>query len=203
MIKTYFFPVFILFLVPSCNNSCSEKYFSEQTSPIIVDIQPFNDVSDEYVNFIHSKLTKMYRFVELKRAIELPTSAYYSKHNRYRADSLLNFLKTITPKGHITLGLTTKDISHTKGVIKDYGIMGLGFKPGPSCIISAFRLSKTNIKDQYFKLAVHELGHTQGLAHCSDTTCYMRDCGGENHWDEEKDFCDNCKSFLAKKGWTF
>jgi len=48
---------------------------------------------------------------------------------------------------------------------------------------------------------LHEPGHTAGFPHCAVKACLMRDAEGRNPLDEEKDFCDNCKSFLKAKGW--
>lgn len=31
----------------------------------------------------------------------------------------------------------------------------------------------------------------------------MRDAEGSNHINEEKDFCQKCRSVLVKKGWQF
>ena len=85
------------------------------------------------------------------------------------------------------LGLTTKDISVTKkdkwGKIKtpnykyaDWGIMGLAYCPGNSCIVSTFRIQHPNSKTHFTrfkKVAVHEFGHNLGLPHCPDKTCVM------------------------------
>jgi archaemetzincin len=79
--------------------------------------------------------------------------------------------------------------------------MGLGFEPGNACVISTFRLSKTNFAAQFYKVALHELGHTQGLPHCPNKTCLMRDAEGSNHLDEETGFCPSCKAYLKSKGW--
>ena len=97
--------------------------------------------------------------------------------------------------------MTSKDISTTKDKIKDWGIMGLGFCPGNSCIASTFRLNKSEIYTQFFKVAIHELGHTQGLQHCIVKTCFMRDAEGKNHTNEEKEFCSDCKEILINAGW--
>jgi len=78
--------------------------------------------------------------------------------------------------------------------------MGLSFQPGNACIASTFRLDKQNLLDQLFKVAIHELGHTQGLDHCNVKTCYMRDAEGKNTTDQEIGFCDKCKSVLIAKG---
>ncbi len=79
--------------------------------------------------------------------------------------------------------------------------MGFGYNPGNACVVSSFRLSKANQQEQFYKVAIHELGHTQGLPHCEEKTCFMRDAEGGNPLNEEKDFCPACKSFLKGKGW--
>jgi archaemetzincin len=79
--------------------------------------------------------------------------------------------------------------------------MGLGYRPGKSCVVSDFRLSCKNKNEQCYKLVLHELGHTAGLPHCKVKTCLMRDAKGGNPFDQEKSFCGECKSFLKSKGW--
>lgn len=188
----------------SCNDHNEINSTSTEISePIIIDLQPFDGIPKENVAFVYNELQKIYPNIKINKSIALPETAYYRQRNRYRADSLIKFLRTITPKGHVTIGLTNKDISHTKGKIQDYGIMGLGYRPGSSCVVSTFRLSKNNLLMQYFKVSIHELGHTQGLPHCPVKTCFMRDAEGKNHTDEETDFCPNCKRHLISKGWTF
>ena len=102
---------------------------------LTIDILPFNDISKETVNRVFIELKKIYPNIELKQPMALPKSAYYLPRNRYRADSLIRFIKNITPKDHVTIALTSKDISATKGKISDYGIMGLGYRPGNACVV--------------------------------------------------------------------
>jgi archaemetzincin len=80
--------------------------------------------------------------------------------------------------------------------------MGLGMTPGNSAVISTYRLSKTNTDEQLYKLALHEFGHTQGLQHCPDPNCLMRDAEGGNPLNDEKSFCQSCTQKLDKRGWT-
>jgi archaemetzincin len=147
-------------------------------------------------------LKKNYSFITIKKPIPLPKTAYYHARNRYRADSLIYFLRDYTVAGHKTIGLTNKDISTTKDGIADWGVMGLGFCPGNACIASTFRLSKTETNTQLFKVAIHELGHTFGLPHCVVKSCFMRDAKGGNPTNDEIEFCSKCKSILVKKGWN-
>lgn len=184
--------------------SCEEKNGNLiSNEPIFIDIQPFGDFSNNHIEYVYKELLKIYPNIKINKSIELPKNAYYKERNRYRADTLIRYLSVITPKRHVTIGFTNKDISQTKGTINDYGIMGLGYKPGKSCVVSTFRLSKERQLIQLFKLSIHELGHTQGLPHCPVKTCFMRDARGKNHTDEEKDFCQKCKTVLISKGWIF
>lgn len=195
-----FYSVFFTFLLIGCNSEPIKV--APRHPPHTIDIQPFSDATNEQVKFVYTELHKIYPNIELKKAIDLPSSAYYKARNRYRADSLVGFLNKRATKGHVIMALTNKDISWTKGTIKDYGIMGLGLCPGNSCVASTFRLSKTNTLDQLFKIAIHELGHTQGLPHCPVKTCFMRDAEGKNHTNELNAFCENCRNHLVSKGWA-
>ena len=123
------------------------------------------------------------------KPIKIPEEAYYPPRNRYRADTIIRKLSDKTEKGFVTLGLTNKEISVTKGEIKDFGVMGLGYRPGKACVASSFRVNKRRRLQQHFKVAIHEIGHTQGLPHCPNKTCFMRDAEGGNPTDELIDFC--------------
>lgn len=164
-------------------------------------VQPFADIPADQVTLVYEKLKAINSKIILGRSIALPVSTYYQPRSRYRADSLINYLDRLGSADTVIIGVTEKDISTTKGKIADWGIMGLGFQPGNACVVSTFRLSKSNLPEQLFKISLHELGHTQGLPHCKNKTCYMRDAEGGNHLDEETGFCPSCRSFLESKGW--
>lgn len=152
---------------------------------------------------VYSQIKKVNNSAILNSAIPFPRNTFYQDRNRYRADSLIKYLSRFFGSDTVVIGLTSKDISTTKGNIKDWGVMGLGYCPGNSCIASTFRLSKSNINEQFYKVAIHELGHTQGLPHCPNKTCYMRDAEGGNPLNKENEFCAKCKDFLIKKGFAF
>ena len=187
--------IFTIFL--STSFSCQQI---TQANSVIV-IQPFNDFTPELTNSVFVKLKEINPNTILKTPLQLPTKAYYPPRNRYRADSLIKYLSNFGSADTVVIGMTNKDISSTKGSVSDFGIMGLGYCPGNSCVVSTFRLVKANLSEQFYKLAIHELGHTQGLPHCSNKICFMRDANGKNVLNEEKDFCTSCKSFLKNKGW--
>jgi len=168
---------------------------------ITIMIQPFDDLSKAEAEYVYREVKKVYQYTTLLKSIKLPPQAYYKPRNRYRADSIIAWLSRRTEENYVTIGLTSKDISTDKGKIKDWGVMGLGYQPGNACAASTFRLNKKNILDQLFKVSIHELGHTQGLPHCADKTCYMANAEGGNPTDGETGFCRKCKRLLRGKGW--
>jgi archaemetzincin len=130
------------------------------------------------------------------------------KSPRYRADKMINLQKKNKADSlDFVLGLTSKDISVTKkdksGKIKtptykyaDWGIMGLAYCPGNSCIVSTFRIQHSNPKihfTRFKKVAVHEFGHNLGLPHCPNKTCVMTDAV------ESVKTIDNAKLALCEK----
>jgi len=185
--------------------SCSDKKANliENNRETVLLIQPFKDMNSETTKFVTAQITKIYPHVIVLEPIDLPKEAYYKERNRYRADSIIKSLSQNTEKGFVKIGLTTKDISTTKGSVKDFGVMGLGYQPGKSCVASNFRLNKDNKNEQFFKVTIHEIGHTQGLKHCPEKSCFMRDAEGKNPTDEETDFCGKCRDFLKTKNWKF
>jgi len=199
----------IAILFTACNqnhiNDSSKK--SDQNSSaskkklVVIAIQPFEDIPKENVDYVARYLKKMYANVIINKPIEFPKNSLNQAKTRHRADSLIRFLSAQTKPGYLTIGLTKGDISTTKNT-PDWGIMGLGFCPGNSCIASSFRLKGKNKMEKLFKVAIHELGHTQGLKHCPVNDCLMRDAEGKDHLDEEREFCKKCKEVLINAGWA-
>ncbi|HVX51091.1 MAG TPA: zinc-dependent metalloprotease family protein [Chitinophagaceae bacterium] len=141
--------------------------------------------------------------ITIAKPLELPDFAYYKPRNRYKADSLLTFLKTKHIGGiAFVAGITSKDISTKKGTINDYGIMGLGFEPGNECIVSLWRLNKDNpsqylLQQRLLKTVVHELCHNFGLPHCANRHCVMADAEGRLNQDNETGLCAACRKKLG------
>jgi archaemetzincin len=188
------------FLFPIIIFSCQQNTKPTNIPKAII-IQPFNDFPASQIDITYKQLKIINPNIVLRTAIALPTAAFYTTRNRYRADSLIRFLSASANSDTVVIGMTSKDISTTKGKVADWGVMGLGYCPGKACVVSSFRLAKKNRAEQFYKVAIHELGHTQGLPHCTNKTCFMRDAEGGNPLDEEVDFCKPCKMFLKNRGW--
>ena len=182
--------------------SCKQPEIVIQKEKVIR-IQPFIDIPENEISYIDSALRELYSNVILSRKIAFPEHAINKLEYRYRADSLIRYLNTLAGEDEVIIGLTNRDISTTKGNVEDWGVMGLGYCPGRSCIASSFRLRNHHRMEGFSKVTIHELGHTEGLPHCKILTCFMRDAEGENTTDEETDFCSKCKKFLIEKKWKF
>jgi len=211
-VARFIFSVTVILFVISCTKLEPKKVIASQHQKsaslpktvrklLVIDIIPFKDMPVGLTKYIFSEFIKIYPNTRLLPPIPIPLSAYYPARARYRADTLIRQLSAKTISGHVSLALTTKDISYTKDKFADYGIMGLSYCPGKACVASSYRLDTKNLKDQFFKIAIHELGHTQGLPHCPVKECFMRDAEGKNHTDKEKFFCPQCKKVLIKSGW--
>ena len=194
--------IFLLFFLISGTSYKHDKKSYSKAIAITIAIQPFNDIPKSDINYVAENLKKMYSKVIIKDPIGFPKFTLNKFKTRYRADSLIKYLSNQTKDGYLTIGLTTKDISTTKGDFPDWGIMGLGYCPGKSCIASSFRIKGKNKLEKLFKVSIHELGHTQGLPHCPIKTCLMKDADGKDNLNEEKEFCPKCKNQLIKKGWV-
>ncbi len=181
-------PAFLVFIF-CCFVSCSDKRREKAIA-----IQPLEYENKNVLNAIAHSLTKdlgIGKEVIILSSRKIPQDAFVStKSARFRADSIIRFLKKIKPDSiDYILGFTSKDISTTKkdrfGNIKnpkqryqDWGIFGLGFRPGPSCVVSNFRLKNNNATqslERYKKVCLHEIGHNLGLKHCPNKKCVMTD----------------------------
>ena len=179
-------------------------------------LQPLGRVDPMHVDSVAAALSREHdAVVHIARRIELPVSAYTTiRSPRYRADTLIAWLRTIKPDSvDLIIGLTADDISVTKvdsiGAIKepawtyrDFGIFGLGYIRGPSCVVSTYRLGDGKSErffDRLKKVAVHEVGHNRALPHCTDTTCVMRDAVERVASIDaaSRTFCTACRLRLA------
>lgn len=197
----------LLFLAPvfffSCNNSKQRN--SAKNNPVFIKqavtikVVPLGKATTQFVTETYAAMKQVLPQVVLLSKEEMPASAWYGPRKRYRADSLIHWLSSRANEKETYVGISMNDISTTKGDVFDYGVMGLGFCPGNACVASNYRLKN---KKDFIKVVIHELGHTTGLPHCPNKTCYMRDAEGGDHTDKEKGFCDDCRKHLVDKGWN-
>lgn len=199
--------VIIILLCISCKPKVTEE--------TVVGIQSYKGFPKAKTDTIAKTIATFYnvktKVLTLKK---LPKTAYTNyKAPRYRADSLIKIQnRNILNEVDFIIGLTEKDICITKyendGLVKkpvnkytDFGIMGLAYCPGKSCVVSSFRLQHKNEKIHFSRLkkvAVHEFGHNLGLPHCANKKCVMTDAVEHISTidNTDLDLCLECKSRL-------
>ena len=168
---------------------------------IKIALQPLGKVPAAVVEGVRSHLESIYAVhVEVQPAADLPGSAYYRPRQRYRAEKLLDWLDANAAAGFTkVIGVTTADISTTKGEVFDWGIFGLGQLGRRPCVISAFRLGRDVPRGKMLlrmeRVAAHEIGHTFGLDHCATTGCLMNDAEGKVSTVDNGtgQLCENCR----------
>jgi archaemetzincin len=171
------------------------------TKPKTVYIQPLGDVNQEYINYIKKSIESFYGYdCVVKSKLNLTNDILAGSKTRYEAGKIL---KKYNSKDNILL-ITEKDIAHKKSSeFPEWGVFGLGFRPGTTCVISTFRLKKKVSKVKYLdrlkKVALHEIGHNLGLEHCTNNKeCMMTSASGTvKQVDREKIwFCSKCCSLI-------
>lgn len=172
-----------------------------------VAIQPLGEVDPLILIETKAGIERLYNLkAEVLPKVPLPSSAYYPARQRYRADRLLDYLDSLREPHYIKIvGLTTADISTTKGEFYDWGVFGLGTLGGTACVVSTFRLGRGKVSgtkrlERLVKVVNHELGHTLGLDHCPNRGCLMEDAQGTiKTVDRESGrLCDSCRIKISK-----
>jgi archaemetzincin len=195
--------ILALAAVPACSN----KEVSDPT----VGLQPFDTVPSVWLDSITAALEREHGSRVYILPIRMPPSSAitHTKTTRYRADSLLSHLLRIKPDSiELILGVTRHDMSTTKyGVdgkvlepasrYTDWGVFGLGHRPGHASVLSSFRLGEGHqlLIQRMQKVAVHEIGHNRGLPHCENNSCVMRSAAERLSTidAEQASMCDRCR----------
>jgi archaemetzincin len=204
----------VLFALPACNETGKPS----MASKTIIAIQPLGNFDKATLQYLSEEIKNFYNY----RVIILPEknipSAFFNntKSPRYSADSLLIYLKQEARDSiNYVLGITHEDIFTTKkdekGNIKQpaekyavWGIMGLGYQPGKSCIVSDFRLYTNDVlleQQRLRNVTLHELGHNFGLPHCSNKFCIMTDANESIKTidNESNTLCESCRKKISDK----
>lgn len=146
-----------------------------------------------------------YPMCRLAGNIALPEEARTTKRHdrvRYRADLLNKMLSRYRSDSTLVVGLTQADIGLDNFRNRAHsGIMGMANGIGTG--VAVFSSYRPHGYGQLFSVMVHEIGHAQGLRHCSDERCIMQDAKGGNPFSRTNVFCDKCKKFMTDRHWRF
>lgn len=181
----------IAFFLAACGTNDGSRPQTAGVEELVIAVQPLGAVPKDVLDSVQAAITREHgATASLIPRRDLPINAFTNvRAPRYRADSLIAWLREIKPdSADLIIGITGQDISITKvdstGAVKepawkyrDFGIFGLGYMGGPSCVVSTYRLGDGNSAqffDRLKKIAVHEVGHNRSLPHCPDPKCVMR-----------------------------
>ncbi len=179
---------FVAITVLSCN----------RPKPKVVYIQPLGSIDSVNLRLIKSSVESFYHITCLiKPVIGLSPDILADSKTRYEASRILSKYNS---KQNLLI-LTERDIAcqNLARHVKEWGVFGLGYEPGTTCVISTFRL-KRNAAEQLFhqrliKVCLHEIGHNLGLKHCTsgDKRCMMNDANGTIKVVDEEQACFLCE----------
>jgi archaemetzincin len=124
--------------------------------------------------------------------------AYEQKRNQYYSTAILKHLLGVGPPKDRILGVTELDLFVPVLTF----VFGEAQLAGRAALVSTHRLTEEfyglprqfeTFRQRLVKEAVHELGHTFGLRHCSDWRCVMTSSNGVERLDiKSADFCTSC-----------
>lgn len=138
--------------------------------------------------------------------LAIPESAYEPKRGQYQSVEIMKMLAQQKPSDAARiLGVTDVDLA----IPMLSFLFGQAQLDGPVAVVSLFRLHQefyglpaddAVLRERTIKEVLHELGHTFGLTHCSESRCAMSLATHIALVDAKAErFCSRCGSQLVER----
>lgn len=167
----------------------------------MLEILPAGGVQEPWLEYLRHKLEEYFGKVIISPSVEVPLN--FNERGQALADRLLDHLNSYPARAEKVLAIVNQDIT-VRGV--DY-IFGLAMLGGKYAVISPVRLREVYYRrecdyelflERLIKEALHELGHTLGLPHCSNENCNMKFSSTVYEIDRKSIFfCDDCLNMMC------
>jgi archaemetzincin len=129
-----------------------------------------------------------------------------AERQQYWSTAILQRLSNISDPGERVLGVTACDLYVPVLTF----VFGEAQLDGNCALVSTARLNEEFygmppredlVRERLIKEAVHELGHTFGLRHCSNWQCVMSSSHAVERLDvKEAGFCGTCRKTVLRNG---
>jgi len=189
----------------------------------IINIIPLNNIDKDILDFLENNLAKIFkRKIHILYRISVPQNSFDRSRNQYDADKILSYLtEKLTLKNIQDISLAILNIDIFVSALNF--VFGLAINFPRICLISTARLNplfytrrsigpvgksrgtyltkedKKIFNERTLTEAVHEIGHTLGLDHCTSDKCVMFFSNTLLDTDKKSyNFCTNCLTSLKK-----
>jgi archaemetzincin len=164
-------------------------------------------VASEVMDWLDTAAAAWFPFpVRRLPALEIPKGSYDAARQQYQSVAVMKTLARTAPRDTARLlGVTEVDLSIPMLTF----LFGQAQLDGPVAVVSLCRLRQEFyglpgddglLRERTIKEMLHELGHTFGLTHCSESQCVMSLATHVELVDEKKErYCARCGAHLAHR----
>lgn len=165
------------------------------------------DVPEQVMSWIESAASEWYPLpIRRLPGLSTPETAYDPKRKQYQSVEMMKALAQVAPRdAHRVLGVTSVDLA----IPMLSFLFGQAQVGGRIAIVSLCRLrqefyglpaDEQTLHERTTKEALHELGHTFALVHCSDSKCVMSLATHIGLVDsKEEKYCERCGMQLVER----